>query len=116
MHELPVMREVLGVVLKHARRHGVEKVYVVQMRVGELSDLEEEWMQRYFQHLAAGTLAEGAVLKIERVPADMECRSCEHRFRPDWMGRERIVCPCCAARDCVLVSGREYTVVNLEAV
>ena len=116
MHELPVMREVLRVVLKHAAKHGVERVYAVRMRVGELSDLEEEWMQRYFDHLTKGSLAKGAVLKIERVPATMQCRVCGHRFQPDFSSRERIVCPQCAEADCTLVSGREYTVVNLEAV
>jgi len=54
MHELPVMREVLRLVLKHAHKHRVEEVFAVQMRVGEMSDLEEEWMQRYFDHLAKG--------------------------------------------------------------
>ncbi|MDZ7759064.1 MAG: hydrogenase maturation nickel metallochaperone HypA [Desulfovermiculus sp.] len=116
MHELPVMREVLRVVLKHAHKHGVEKVYAVRMRVGELSDLEEEWMQRYFDHLTKGSLAEGAVLKIERVPATMQCQVCGHRFHFELGSRERIVCPQCADPDCTLVSGREYTVVNLEAV
>ncbi len=116
MHELPVMQEVLRLVLKHAEKHRVEKVYAIQMRVGELSDLEEEWMQRYFDHLAQDSLAEGAVLKIERVPASMECQVCRHRFHPDFSSRERIFCPRCAKPDCTLVSGREYTVVNLEAV
>ena len=116
MHELPVMREVLKVVLKHAARHRVEQVHAVWMRVGELSDLEEEWMQRYFDHLAQGSPAGGAVLKVERVPASMDCRACGHSFHPDLSSRERIVCPQCAASDCSLVSGREYTVVNLEVV
>ncbi|MFP4258385.1 MAG: hydrogenase maturation nickel metallochaperone HypA [Desulfovermiculus sp.] len=115
MHELPVMQEVLGLVLKHAQKHRVEKVFAVQMRVGEMSDLEEEWMQRYFDHLAKGSLAEGAVLKVERVPAAMECLACGLRFCPDLGSRERIVCPGCAGTKCSLVSGREYTVVHLEA-
>jgi hydrogenase nickel incorporation protein HypA/HybF len=110
------MREVLEVVLKHARKHRVEQVHAVQMRVGEMSDLEEEWMQRYFDHLSKGTVAEGAKLKIERVPAAMECRSCGHRFNLDLTSRERIACPRCTSRDCLLISGREYTIVNLEAV
>lgn len=116
MHELPVMQEVLGLVLKHAQRHRVEKVYAVQMRVGEMSDLEEEWMQRYFDHLAKGSLAEGAQLKIERVPVKMQCQACGNRFHPDMNNRERIVCPECDESNCILISGREYTIVNLEAV
>ena len=115
MHELPVMQEVLRIVLDHAGKHQVEQVHAVRIRVGELSDLEEEWMQRYFDHLAKGSPAEGAVLKIERVPASMQCRVCGHTFHPDLQGREYIVCPKCGKPDCSLVAGREYTVVNLEA-
>jgi hydrogenase nickel incorporation protein HypA/HybF len=116
MHELPVMREVLRVVEKHAHKHRVEKVYAVQIRVGQMSDLEEVWMQRYFDHLAKGSVAEGARLKIERVPARMQCRVCGHSFCPDLEGQKAITCSQCASRDCILVSGREYTIDNLEAV
>ena len=116
MHELPVMQHVLRVVLRHAHKHEVQQVRGVHMRVGMLSDLEEEWMQRYFDHLSKDTLAAGAKLKIERVPASMHCQQCGKDFSLDTQREERILCPECGTKDCVLVSGKEYTVVNLEAV
>ena len=116
MHELPVMEQVLKLVLKHAAGNAVSRVMGVQMEVGALSDLEEEWMQRYFDHVSKGTVAEGARLKVERVPARMKCAGCGSVFSPDLASRERLACPECASANCRLVSGREYRVVNLEAV
>jgi len=48
MHELSVMEGILNVVLKHARQNGVQRVVAVSLRVGEMTDLVDEWMQRYF--------------------------------------------------------------------
>ena len=116
MHELPVMEQVLKLVLKHAAGNGVSRVLGVQMEVGTLSDLEEEWMQRYFDHLSRGSVAEGARLKVERVPARMKCAECGTVFSPDLASRERLTCPECGSAGCRLVSGQEYRVVNLEAI
>jgi hydrogenase nickel incorporation protein HypA/HybF len=116
MHELPVMEQVLKVVLKHAASNGVSRVLGVQIEVGVMSDLEEEWMQRYFDHLSRGSVAEGARLKVERVPARMTCAACGSTFNPDMTSQKRLVCPECESPNCRLISGQEYRVVNLEAV
>jgi hydrogenase nickel incorporation protein HypA/HybF len=104
------------VVLKHAAGNDLSRVVGVQMEVGALSDLEEEWMQRYFDHLSRDTVAQGARLKVERVPARMRCGSCGTTFNPDLTSKERLTCPKCESADCRLISGREYRVVNLEVV
>jgi len=116
MHELPVMEQVLKLVLKHAAANDLSRVVGVQMEVGALSDLEEEWMQRYFDHVSKNTVAEGARLKVERVPARMRCAGCGTTFDPDLTTKERLTCPGCESAHCRLISGREYRVINLEAV
>jgi len=114
MHELPVMQKIFEVVLKHARQHRVERVVGVHLQVGQLSDLREEWMQRYFDRLSHGSVAEGAQLKVERTPAKLRCRSCGQEFA--WQARhERQVCPACQADSGELICGREYTIASLEA-
>ena len=64
MHELPVTESILKIVLKHARVSGVRKVRTIRLIVGKLSDLEDEWIQRYFDYLSKGTVAEGARLGV----------------------------------------------------
>lgn len=115
MHELPVMQSILTIILKHAAMHRVKKVHAIGLSVGTLSDLEEEWMQKYFDHLSAGTLAQGAKLKIQWVPAVLSCDECGNRFELDKTRLDGILCPACGQRKFSLVSGREYHIRDMEA-
>jgi hydrogenase nickel incorporation protein HypA/HybF len=115
MHELPVMEKVLAVVLKHAAMNGAQRVYGVHIQVGALSDLEETWMQRYFDTLSEGTVAEEAAIKIERTPAVVRCSACGRDFSPDLGAIDDFACPACGSAKGDLVSGRGYTIVSLEA-
>ena len=60
MHELPVTESILNIVLTHAKRNRARKVISIHLKIGELSDLENEWVQRYFDYLSKDTIAEGA--------------------------------------------------------
>ena len=50
MHELQVTESILDIVLRHAEANQVNKILSIQLKVGELSDLEDEWIQRYFDY------------------------------------------------------------------
>lgn len=115
MHELPVMQSILNIIVKHAAMHGVKKVHAIGLSVGTLSDLEEEWMQKYFDHLSTGTVAEGARLKIQWVPAVLSCDACSNRFGLDKSKMDGITCPACGQKKFSLVSGREYHIKDMEA-
>lgn len=115
MHELPVMQSILNIVVRHAAMHRVSKVLAIGLSVGTLSDLEEEWMQKYFDHLSAGTVAEGARLKIQWVPAVLQCDGCAYRFELDRTRLDGITCPACGQKTFSLVSGREYHIRDMEA-
>jgi len=116
MHELAVTESLLQVVLRHARAGGASKVLSVGVRIGEVSDLIDEWVQRYFDHLSRGTIAEGAVVRIERAPAMFRCGACGHSFPADPRTREAIRCPRCESEETALVSGREYLVQQIEVI
>ena len=115
MHELPVMQSILSIVVRHAAMHRVKKVHAIGLSVGSLSDLEEEWMQKYFDHLSAGTIAEGARLKVEWVPAVLSCEACGEHFAIDKTRLDGISCPACGQKKFSLVSGREYHIKDMEA-
>ncbi|MBU1184216.1 MAG: hydrogenase maturation nickel metallochaperone HypA [Proteobacteria bacterium] len=114
MHELAVTESILQVVLRHASAGGASKVVSVGLRIGEVSDLVDEWVQRYFDHLSRGTIAEGAVVRIERSPAMFRCGACGHSFPADPRTREAMRCPLCASEETTFVSGREYLVQQIE--
>jgi hydrogenase nickel incorporation protein HypA/HybF len=116
MHELQVAEQILGISLKHVEGHDVNKITAVHLRIGALSDLEEEWMQRYFNYLSEGTLAENAKLKIETVPIVLECETCGAGFQTSKTELAKVDCPQCEGEEAgvKIISGREYTVMNLE--
>jgi len=115
MHELPVMQSILNIILKHSTMHHVKKVHAVRLEVGTLSDLEEDWMQKYFDHLTVGTVAEGAKLKIEWVKALLSCNECGNRFEFDKTKLDSIACPVCRQKNFTLISGRQYHIKDMEA-
>ena len=116
MHELPVTEKILEVTLKHAQGQHVNRIVRIHLRVGELSDLEPEWIQRYFDYLSKGTLAEGARLAIETSPIVLRCQGCGRSFAVEKDALEGVNCPDCGETGCALVSGREYYVKNMEVV
>jgi hydrogenase nickel incorporation protein HypA/HybF len=115
MHELPVTKSILGIVLRHAEAQGVSRVLAVDLSIGALSDLEAEWLQKYFDHLAKGTPAEGAVLRVRRSPLTFLCDPCSVEFTATRDELETACCPECGARDASVVSGTAYTVECMEA-
>ena len=116
MHELQVTERILDVVLKHASGHDVSRIVVIHLRIGELSDLEDEWLQRYFDYLSRDTLAENAELAIEKVPIVVRCDSCAGSFELKKDQLREAVCPDCGESGFRLVSGREYFVKNIEVI
>ena len=114
MHELSVVDSILKVVLKHAAMNGATKVVAVGLRIGELSDLQDEWVQHYFDYLSKDTVAAGAIVKIERTPVVCRCESCSEEFPVDPRGEKKFVCPACGQERATLISGREYFIKNIE--
>lgn len=116
MHELSVTKDILNIVLKHARRHGVAEIRKIELEIGALSDLEQEWIQRYFTTLAAGSVAAKARIVVKKIPCRFTCSSCRSEFSADLSSDEALVCPQCGSAEVHMTSGMEYTVKNMEAV
>ena len=114
MHELPITESILKIVLKHAEMNNAQKVMAIHLQVGKLSDLEDDWIQRYFDYLSKGTLAEGAKLKIERTPIMVQCYACSTPYEAEMARMDDLVCPSCGERGGTLISGREYYIKEME--
>lgn len=115
MHELPVTKCILGIVLRHAKAQGVERVLTIDLKIGALSDLEAEWLQSYFDTLGRGTVAEGAILRVHRSPLTFLCEPCSREFTSTREELESARCPTCSSRDVSVISGTGYTVESMEA-
>jgi len=115
MHEMPVTESILDIVLKHAVMNECTKVLSIHLQIGGLSDLADEWLQRYFNYLSRGTMAEGAKLKIDRMPVVLKCDDCRVSSVTQPAQIDTFVCPVCGAKSAALVSGREYYIKTMEA-
>jgi len=114
MHELSVTKRIFQIVMEHALRGGANRVVSVNLEIGVLSDLQEEWLQRYFDHLSAGSIAEGARVNVEKVPALFFCDDCRSAFELDSVPPEALHCVHCQSSEVSLISGGEYRVKNIE--
>lgn len=114
MHELAVTEAILKLVLATATRERARRVVQVSLRMGEMSDLKAVWIQRYFDHLAAGTVAEGARIAVESTPPAFSCDQCGHRFFQSLKAVDSIACPRCGSGSCTLAGGMDYRVESVE--
>jgi hydrogenase nickel incorporation protein HypA/HybF len=114
MHELPVTESILKIVLAHAEKNDVRRIMTIHLKVGKLSDIQDEWMQSYFDHLSKGTTAAGAKLQIERTPIRLECDSCAETYAVETADKLDAPCPQCGEKNGRLIAGREYTITNME--
>lgn len=115
MHELSVTQSILEIALEFALRNRAQKIMEIHLQIGEISDFDDDWIQRYFDFVGKGTIAEGAKLRILRVPARLQCSSCSCIFpleKTTWNTQ----CPSCNSKDCQLISGREFQVEALEVI
>jgi len=116
MHELSVTESILSIVIKHAEKHHVEKVVTIHLKIGELTDLVDEYIQHYFDYLSKGTIAEGAMLNMERSPVVFQCTDCKTTFQVSLKDSGKIVCSQCGGAKVALVSGREFYIKQIEVI
>lgn len=116
MHELPIAERILALALKYANGQNVGRIVRIHLKISGLSDLEGEWLQKYFDYVSKNTIAEDACLVIKQAPIVVQCASCEHTFEVERQQLRDLSCPQCRAGRCKLISQGGYFVENMEVV
>jgi hydrogenase nickel incorporation protein HypA/HybF len=111
MHELAIMDSALNLALDQAQKAGANHIHLIRLRIGVLSGVVPEALQFAFEALAPGTLAEGAALDIQHVPARFWCQDCTREFESDDLFSE---CPNCHRPSGELRAGREMELACME--
>jgi hydrogenase nickel incorporation protein HypA/HybF len=108
VHELSIADSVVQIVCSHA---GGRRVTAVELKVGHLRQVVPSALAFAFQLVAEGTVAEGAELHLEVVPAAGRCRHCgvESALR-----EFPLRCTACGGWDLELLRGEELLVESLE--
>lgn len=116
MHELPVTEKILEIALKHAAQNGATRIYSITLRVGGLADLEDTWLQRYFDYLSRDTIAGGAMLVILHEGVRLRCSACKTVLETTKDEMQEQNCPHCGAtQGFSILSGREYFIEEMTA-
>jgi hydrogenase nickel incorporation protein HypA/HybF len=108
MHELSIADGVLGVVLANA---GDRRVTRVEMRVGHLRQVVPSALEFAWELVAQDTVAEGAELVLEHIPAAVRCRECGAESEQDAFP---LACADCGGFAVDVVRGEELLVDALD--
>lgn len=112
MHEVGIIESALEVIRREARQHHAARVERVVMRVGAISGVDIEALRFAFEACTPDSIAAGAALEIESVPARAHCAACAADFTIE---RGFIFqCPRCAAFSGDVRSGKELELARLE--
>ena len=111
MHELSITESILAIALKHAEKAGAKRIASINLVIGKFSTVVDDSVQFYWDMIAEGTMAQGAKLTFQRVPAEMTCRDCGHTFEPDDTTFE---CPQCLSPRVRISKGEELRVDSID--
>lgn len=111
MHELSIIEGIIKIAENEVKKYEVNRIVQIRLKVGIMSGIIPSLMQEYFGIASKGTVAEGAVLRIETVPLKIKCLSCGYENITDNI---KIKCPICESTYLKILSGRELYVDSLE--
>ena len=104
MHEMAIAANLVEHVVEVAQRNRARLVEEVEVEVGVLQQVVPEALTLAFTVAAAGTVAEGARLKLTEVKAVAECRGCGQRFEATI---DNYLCQACQRADVRIVAGND---------
>lgn len=111
MHEMSLAESVREIVEDTARRNGAQRVTVVRLEVGALSQVEVHAMEFAFDVVKRGSLAEGARLEIVHTPGSAWCMKCSETVPIAQRGEG---CPKCGSWQLQVTGGDRMRVMDIE--
>ncbi len=76
MHEVSLVQGVLDIVKEQAESNGLKKVKKIGIKIGGSSHIEPSSLSFCFDIVKKGTMADDAVLDIEKEPVRGLCEEC----------------------------------------
>ena len=114
MHELSIAANLLELAEEELRRHGAEKLLLLRVRYGVLSQIMPEALRMAFQSLVHGGVFAGVKLEMREEFLVLACGSCKKKFTPE-DASPFAPCPACGGRFChEVVQGKGLFLEHLE--
>jgi len=111
VHEFGLAQEIFRIVIAAALRNRATEVRKVVVVAGAMRAIVESQLAFHFTVIARGSIAEGAQLVVETLPARGRCPGCESEFdAPEF----DLACPRCGGAETTLIQGGELLVKEIE--
>lgn len=111
MHELSLAEEMRSIIQTYAVKESVRKVIAVYLQIGTLSGVVPEALQFCFDVVVRGSIAEGALLKLQIVPGVAKCPLCQAEVN---IQNRYDSCSACGGFGLQLLQGDEMRITELE--
>ena len=109
MRELEVTQNILKKSLLRVKDPArIKSIYLV---MGEVAELDQSLIQRYWYELSQGTPAEHAQLHFRLKKAEVQCMACFSKYKPL---DGKIHCPYCGSYGAKVLSGEEFYLESFE--
>ena len=111
MHEVGIAASILESVEAEARRRPETRFAAVGVRIGELSNVDQDALSFAFEALTRKTSLESLKLEVEWCPRRQKCLDCGEEF----VVREfDLCCPKCGGNKTNCIGGAELDIAYLE--
>lgn len=111
MHEMSIARSLIQLVEREAEDKGFSRVEAISLKIGEFSGLVPQCLIDFFPYAAEGTIAQGAKLEIEQLPAAFRCLDCGYEGAVD---PGQALCPSCGSAALRMTQGTGFYVDSLK--
>lgn len=113
MHEMALGRGLVDALEEQARTQGFRKVVRVKLALGALGHVDPDALAFCFDVVAPGTVAEGALLEIERPAGAAHCLDCG---RDVTIASRADLCPVCGGARLMVTGGEDMLIRELEVI
>jgi hydrogenase nickel incorporation protein HypA/HybF len=104
MHEMSIAVELMRQLESLAAEHEIGRIREISVQAGVMKAIVPDALEMAFEALAQGTVAEGAGINLEIIPARAQCRVCGKEFEP---GVDSFLCSGCNQADVEIVEGND---------
>lgn len=111
MHELSIAQNIIDIVEEHIPSEQRRQIRSIRLKVGEQAGVVPDSLEFCFNSLIDGTILQGAVLEMERVPFMVQCNSCGNTSTNEG---GILFCPFCNDNDVKMISGTELQITAME--
>jgi len=111
MHEMSIARSLFKLLNEAASKKKAKSITNISVNVGRFAGVETELLQRAFEVLVQGTIAENSELQITIIDFTLLCKTCGKKTIKDEIDMS---CPVCLHTNTTVVSGQEIFLTDFE--